>query len=205
MSQADVAPELGQASRHPAAGDGGGSGAGRGAGQVLGDPGPSRSPSHRTSDPPDAEGYGGAGGLLGSGKAEVRRRGAGRSALPVFIIALVMKDSCRRKTAAPNPLASLSLCPSVPTTSLWENVSLQARRSGPPGRMRLDPETNQPTGIYCCRRAHRLFEVEPILSSKGSALVHLLSTYCVPCQLLHHMLRLKGINTSLPKTHLRHQ
>ena len=97
----------------------------------------------------------GPAGWWGQGRLKSGGEGPGRSVLPVFIIALVMRDSCRHKTTAPNLLASLRLCPSVPTPSLWHCVSLQACRGGPTmAGMRLDPETNQPTGLQLDPQAH---------------------------------------------------
>lgn len=163
MPQADVAAELDQASRHPTAGpvlptltpseasrhptaspvpptlttgDGGGSEGG----QALRDPGPSRSPSHRTSDQPVVQGYGGASGLVGSGKAEVRRRRAWSLSTSCFYHCSSHERQLPPQNHSTKPAGFPSPVPLGPARSLWHCVSLQACRGGPTmAGMRLDP------------------------------------------------------------------
>ena len=140
VSQADVAAELDQASRHPTAGPvpptptpgyGGGSEGRLQAGQVLRDPGPSRSPSHRTSDQPVVQGYGGASGLVGLGKAEVRRRRARSLSTSCFYHCASHERQLPPQNRSSKPTGFPSPVPLHPSDLSLALCLLQACRGGP--------------------------------------------------------------------------
>lgn len=69
-------------------------------------------------------------GCWGQGRLQSGREDPRCLTLPVFVIAFVVGGSCLYKTAAPNPLASLCMCPSpLPMASLWDHGPLLSLRS----------------------------------------------------------------------------
>lgn len=124
-----------------------GQGAGRGAGQVLGGPGPSRSPSHRTSDQPAVQGYGGAGGLVGSGQAEVRRRRARSLSASCFYHRSSHERQLPPQNRSTKPTGFPSPVPLRPNDlSLGKGLPSGPQKWAHRGRMRLDPERTSPQG-----------------------------------------------------------